>query len=302
MPVDLVLRRRERRLYAAAPPPVKPIIIVVGPPRSGTTLVAQYLINTFDVCYLNNLTALFPKSPITASILFGRVARLKAGDYDAFYGKSRGLSGANDGLYIWDRWLGSDRDQVPGTLQGDAPRTMPQFFGALEAHYGLPLVNKVNRLNTCADLVAKLLPNAWFICLRRDPLYLAQSLYVARDVIAGDLDTPYGTRHSGATPGDPIEDVCRQVVYHEEQARRQQALLGSMRFSVLSYEDFCDRPADFARSVEAQHPALRRRDAREPDPAAFGISRQSKLPDSVLNRMKDTLRNLATEEVSLRSF
>jgi hypothetical protein len=110
MPLDLLLRGRERRLCAVAPPSVKPIIIVVGPPRSGTTLVAQYLINTFDVCYLNNLTALFPNSPITANVLFGRMARLGAGDYDAFYGKSRGLSGANDGLYIWDRWLGSDRD------------------------------------------------------------------------------------------------------------------------------------------------------------------------------------------------
>jgi hypothetical protein len=163
-------------------------------------------------------------------------------------------------------------------------------------------VNKVNRLNTCADLVAEWLPNAWFICLRRDPLYLAQSLYVARDVIAGDFDTPYGTRHSGATPGDPIEDVCRQVIYHEAEARRQQALLGPTRFSVVSYEEFCRRPADFARSIEAQHPALRRRSAVEPGPTEFGVSRQSKLPDSVLVQMKNTLQNLDTAEVSLRSF
>jgi hypothetical protein len=302
MPIDLLLRRRERRLYASAQPPHKPVIIVVGPPRSGTTLVAQYLINTFDVCYLNNLTALFPKSPITANVLFGRMAKLGAGDYDAFYGKSRGLSGANDGLHIWDRWLGSDRDRVPEQLQGDALRTMPQFFGALEAHYGIPLVNKVNRLNTCANLVADCLPGAWFICLKRDPLYLAQSLYVAREQISGDLDTPYGTLHSGAARGDPVEDVCRQVAYHEGQASRQQALLGRERFSVVEYEEFCKRPADFARSIAAQHPVLRLRDAQPPNATEFGVSRKSKLPERILDQMKESLSNLETSKVSLRLF
>ena len=51
-------------LYAKARAPRHPIIIVVGPPRSGTTLVAQTLTHYLNLTYFNNVTSLFPRSPI----------------------------------------------------------------------------------------------------------------------------------------------------------------------------------------------------------------------------------------------
>lgn len=301
-PFDFALRRLERNAYEQAAKPTEPIILVVGPPRSGTTLVAQYLINTFDVCYLNNLTSMFPRSPISINKLLGKFLPLRPGDYDAFYGKSRGLAGANDALYIWDRWLGSRRDRVPTALKPGAGESMKQFFGALENLYHLPLVNKVNRLNTCAHLVSNELKNVHFLCLQRDPLLLAQSLFVARSYISGDMQSAYGVQHPDAEIDDPIEDVCRQVLFHENQARRQQELLGTDKFSVISYEDFCRDPAALAELLTKEHPELRARNNEGPITRSFEIANKRKLPDHVFEQMRQRLSELGAGNVSCRGF
>ncbi len=301
-PLDFALRPMERRAYDRAADPVEPIIMVVGPPRSGTTLVAQYLINVFDVCYLNNLTSLFPRSPVLFYILLGKFFPPRPGDYDAFYGKSRGLAGPNDALYIWDRWLGRDRDRVPKTLEPGAGESMRRFFGALENLYDLPLVNKVNRLNTCAHLVSGELKNVRFLCLQRDSLLLAQSLYVARSYISGDIQLAYGVQHPNAEIDDPIEDVCRQVLFHENQARCQQKLLGGDKFVLISYEAFCRNPVGLAQLLSKEYPDLKTRAGESPVTQSFEVSDKRKLPEHVFDQMRRRLAELGAGNVNCREF
>jgi Sulfotransferase family len=295
-PLDLALAPFERRLYARAAAPSRPLVLVCGPPRSGTTLVAQTLINVLDVAYPNNLTALFPRAPILANRLLRRWVRERPGSYEAFYGKSTGLAGANDGLQLWDRWLGADRAQVPERLAPGSERALPQFFGAMERLYGKPLVNKVNRLNTCAHLVAPLLPNARFIFLQRDPLMLAQSLYVAREKIVGNLGRAYGTQHPDAVPEDPVEDVCRQVRFHEQALEAQRARLSPERRLLVSYEAFCRDPGALVVQVRAGAPALASR-ANAPLLSPFAVSERRQLAPALLERMGRRLEELGAGRV-----
>ena len=295
-PLDMLLSRRESRIYGASELPDLPIILVAGPPRSGTTLVGQSLINRFDVCYLNNLTSLFPRSPISSLKLFSRAARPRTGSFKAYYGKSKGLAGANDGLHIWDRWLGYDRSKVPTALSGDAEETMRGFFAALLNIYNRPLVNKVNRLNTCANLVAKVLPNAKFICLQRDPLYLAQSLLIARSEIVGDSQTPYGTEHDKRVIDDPIEDVCQQVLFHEGVAARQREYLGASRFMTVSYESFCQNPEQLISVLKGCESDLNLRQGPKLEP--FRVSQAKKLPADTIRRLDSRLAGLGVGRFS----
>jgi len=292
-PLDMLLAARERRRYTAAAPPTLPIVLVCGPPRSGTTLVAQYLINRLDVAYVNNLASLFPKAPISANDLFGPLVRPKSRSYDTFYGRSRALAGANDGLFIWDRWLGADRGEIPSRLAPKAHVELPRFFGALQAQSGRPIVNKVNRLFACATLVAPLLPSAIFVCLRRDPLMLAQSLLVARDEITGDRSLPYGVRHENALAEDPLEDVCRQVEFYERQIDAQRRALGAERFLVIRYESFCALPTSLPeRLVRRTGGALLERPGAPEDEHErwFDVSRRRRLPPEVFAALERRLQ------------
>ena len=288
-PVDMLLSVAERRRYASAPEPRWPIVIVCGPPRSGTTLVAQVLVANLPLGYLTNRTALFPRSPLTSMRAFGGRGQ-HPGGYDSFYGKTRSFDGQNDALYVWDRWLGSDRTTAPVALSAERHASMRRFFGAWQAQVQGPVLAKNNSLNASAHLVAEALPEARFICLARDPLYLAQSLLLAREEIHGDRRFPYGLTHGGPPLADPLEDVCRQVRFHEQLARTAQERLGPDRFWILSYEAFCADPRGLVERVAREF--LR----QPPDPARidpalkpFSESRRVRLEPSAFERLRELL-------------
>ncbi|HYO24442.1 MAG TPA: sulfotransferase [Lacipirellulaceae bacterium] len=186
-PLDMALALPERRLLAAADPtaPAPPLIFVCGAPRSGTTVAYQTLVNHLPVAYFSNLAALFPRAPLTAQRLFGRMAGQAPVDYHSFYGRTRGLAGPNDALFLWDRWLGADRTAAPAEPPSDRLDAMRRFFAACAGQFQRPLANKNNSLNLSAHWIAPALPQATFICMTRERRQLARSLYHARCDIHG---------------------------------------------------------------------------------------------------------------------
>ena len=251
-PVDFCLQPFERARVARAGPPERPMLFVVGPPRSGTTLVVQTLIRALPVAYLTNVTTVFPRAPMTAArLLRARLANEKV-QPRSHYGRTSRLHGPNDGLQLWDRWIGTDRTRVPETLDPAARAALVAFFGAYEAMHARPVVAKNNSLNLYAALVAEALPTARFVCLRRDPLFLAQSLLQARRHIHGSDSVPYGPHAPDRTEtSDPLADVCAQIRFHAERAADQQRRIGDERFCFLAYEDFCEDPAGTVRDASA---------------------------------------------------
>jgi hypothetical protein len=244
-PLDRLLARAERRLYARAEAPKKPIVLVGGAPRSGTTILDQVLIGSLPVTYFNNLTAVFPRAPIMANRIFGRLLKKPPPGVRNFYGRTAGFAGRNDALHLWDRWLGNDRYRPPHHLAPAVADDMRRFFGAYEAAFGGPIVNKNNALAVCADVVADVLPTAHFVCIRRQPLYAVQSILGTREFIQGRRDAPYGVGDPdyAAQPGaNPIEEVCAQVLYHERRMEELRRTLGPKRFWIVEYEEFCRAP------------------------------------------------------------
>jgi Sulfotransferase family len=250
-PLDRLLQFAETRRYRNAPAPRLPLIFICGAPRSGTTLVEQVLIQQLPVAFINNLTAIFPRAPLTANRLF-RPATRRTTSYHNFYGKTEGLAGPNDGLHLWDRWLGADRMRTRTSLTPQEQRDMRRFFGAMEQLFGKPILTKNNNLNACASLVAEVFDQAVFICMTREPLYLAQSLLRARSDIHGGEDVPYGLTSPAASASDStgvIEDVCRQALYHERLAQEQRDRIGPRRFWTVRYETFCQDPSALVEAV-----------------------------------------------------
>jgi len=288
-PVDLALLPFERRRYRGTKAPERPLTLVCGPPRSGTTLLTQTLIGSLPVAYINNLTAIFSRAPLTANRWLGQIPQDRTVSYRSFYGRSTRLAGPNDGLHLWDRWLGSDRTSAPVSLGAEAAEAMRRFFGAFEALYGAPLVAKNNSLNASAALVGDALPTARFICLQRDPVMLAQSLLLARRDIHGSDEVPYGLS-DGSDTDDPIESVCRQVAFHHDLARRQLDALGSERFWIVSYEDFCRAPERVLDRVAREILGLGDRSAwRDPALAPFEVSARQRLPADDFARLEAAL-------------
>ena len=295
-PVDLLLLPLEHRRYRRAPAPRLPLVFVCGPARSGTTLVAQVLMRNLPVAYFTNLTAVFPRSPLTAERLFGRLLPRRPPGYQSYYGKTRYWSGPSDALQLWDRWLGEDRTAIPEALAPPEQEAMRRFFGAFEAMTGRPLVAKNNSLNASAHLVAEVFPQARFLCLVRDRVALAASLLRARREIHGTDRVPYGLAQAQDRAADPLLDVCRQVLFHEALAAQQVERLGPERFRLVGYEAFCRDPLALVRRVgeeilgRAPEP-----DRLDPDLRGFDPRGRERLEPELRAALEANFERLAAE-------
>jgi len=298
-PLDLALVPLERSLYRRSGESMCPIALVCGAPRAGTTLVQQTLVQHLPVSYFTNLTSLFPASPLVATRVGSRLLRDSNPAYRSFYGRTPGLSGINDALYLWDRWLGADRTTTSPRLSPRAARAMRQFFAAWTRAAGRPLAAKCNHLNVSAHLVGNALPEAVFICIERDPLWLGQSLLKAREVLHGDRRRPYGVAEMDAACGDEVESVARQVRYHAQLAVRQQQRLGAARFWRVQYEDFCRDPARLVRRVGQALLGAKAAELSLKGLAPFECANRRTLDSPTFNRLKAALAALDQEEPAI---
>jgi hypothetical protein len=284
-PLDVVLQPIEASILAKPSVAQRPLIFVCGAPRSGTTVVYQTLVSHLPVAYFSNLTALFPRSPLTAHRLFSRFTEKPAAAYENFYGRTHGLSGTNDALFLWDRWLGSDRAVAPQAIEADRGRAMQSFFTACDREFARPLVNKNNSLNLSAHLVAELLPGATFLCVTRDKRRLARSLYRARCDIHGRPEAAYGVNAPlSSDTSDAVESVCSQAEFYESVNRQQRERLGAERFWLVSYEDFCRDPGALLQRVAGTLLGNEQLVEGQP-PASFAASTGARVPAEIAARI-----------------
>jgi hypothetical protein len=304
-PIDALLAvTLEKRMVAEHGTPEQPVIIVTGAPRSGTTVLSQALIHHLPVTFFNNLTAVFPRAPIAANRLFGRFLRPPQRTLHSYYGRTSGFASENDGLHLWDRWLGTDRYAVPEHLPPEAAADLRRFFAAYEHAFGRPIVNKNNALATGVPAIAEALPTAHFIYIRRDALFTAQSILGARETIQGTRTAPYGvndpTRRAAAA--SPIEDVCAQIVYHERRMETERRAVGDDRFWVVDYERFCEAPHAIVERVgrDILRVPLDVDAIRRSLPPLRNTNR-SKLPAAEIEEIATTLERLRAEPVECRN-
>ncbi|MCG8591455.1 MAG: sulfotransferase [Proteobacteria bacterium] len=289
-PLDRALAPLEKRRLGRARPASKPILLIVGPPRSGTTLLYQTLARHLPVSYFDNWGALFPRSVITATRWRRRRPQRGSGEYRSYYGNSRGFAAPNDAFHVWNRWLGEDRYRVPSELTAEAAEDMRRFFGAWEAALGRPLLNKNNRNSACMRLLAETLENAVFLELERSPVYVAQSLLIARERIQGSAERGWGlgaqptsARERGCTPE---EDVSTQVRDVFETLARERTGVPSERLVRIQYERFCEDPAALVAAVSERFFDIPLPSSARSELGPFRVGNERRLPTASFERLR----------------
>ncbi|MGI9429522.1 MAG: sulfotransferase family protein [Bythopirellula sp.] len=266
-PLDWLWQRKEQQRLASASEagPAHPLVLIVGPPRSGSTLLFQALARYADVSYLTNLTSMFRRSPITSASWFHDFAPRRkqsmSKSLQNYYGQTPGLAAPNDGFDVWNRWLGDDRYQTPASLEPKLIAEMQQFFAAWTGEFDKPFLNKNNRNSICLGLLADTLPQATFVVIRREPVFLAQSLIEARLNVQGDKAQPWGlaSRRTHAENNHAtgyVDDVCDQLLEIERRLQSQLSRIPGDRYLELSYEGFCANPRATLQQIGRHVPAL----------------------------------------------
>lgn len=272
--------------------PALPVLFVVGAPRSGTTLLMQWLAASGAVAWPSNLISRFYAAPY----LGARVQQLlvdprfnyrdelatvvEPAAFSSDLGKTQGLLQPNEFWYFWRRFFPV---QWPQRLSDDEMRQSDSAgfvrgLAAIEAAFAKPFAAKALLLQFNIAFLAEILPNAIFISVERDPMANASSLLAARRRYWNDESKWYSVRPPGFESllgMQPLEQVAGQVLLTQSSIRRQLSDLSDCRKVHVRYEAFCesterawDEIRERLRDIPAPVPT------RHPGPQRFDVATQ----------------------------
>ncbi|TMM59122.1 sulfotransferase [Maribacter algarum] len=300
VPIDLLLRNSEKRKLKKSNDSTLPIILVLGGSRSGTTLLYQTLERYLSVSYISNFIASFVNSPITAFKLFHRLIPKSVKSYQSYFGSVQGFGGPNDAFFLWNRWLGEDRNHAPEDISEESKVEMRTFFNTWLNTTKKPFLNKNNRNSLCAPMFDKIFPNIFFVEIYRDPIFVAQSIILSRRTVQGSDKIGWGLLskdfENNSDPLAYIDDICRQVFEVNRILAVNRAKIDPNKYFRVSYEDFCENPMDIIKLVGTQALDQTVDDTDLTNLKFSAASNGQRLTDEEFNRIKSCLKDLQNKK------
>lgn len=261
--LNSLLRVAEEQALPTIPPrPEQPVVFIVGPPRSGTTLMLQWLAASGSFAYPTNLLSRFFGAPYIGA----RIQQLltdPAYDYrdellglhsqsdftwQSEIGKTRGILEPHEFFYFWRQFFPVDQAEklTEDQLQRSDPDGFAAGWASLEHAFGKPVAAKGILLQYDIAKLAEWLPTSIFIHTRREPFFNIQSLLQARQQVYGSKDAWFSVRppeYRSLKEKSRYIQVAGQVFFTNRSIEQELEALPPHRKILVDYELFCERPA-----------------------------------------------------------
>lgn len=229
--------------------PTIPIVFVVGVPRSGTTLLYQLMSTHLDVGYVSNAMARWWIAPLAAARF-----RLPSNEgptsltLASNLGRSEGPDGPHEFGWFWQFHLDhqeSDDLDAEALAARDFRAARAELEG-LAGYFNRPLVLKaLVHVPYKIDWLKAQLPQARFIWIHRDPIFVAQSILNAREERFGDRGRWLSVRPRDVASWrsrTPCEQVAHQIADVTAAMNRAFASLGPRDGLHVEYDELVRQP------------------------------------------------------------
>ncbi len=259
----------------------RPVVFVLGLPRSGTTLVSQYLVHRLAVAYFTHGVGRHPKAPAVVTRLQHWLHGDYCSDFRSEYGKARGPSSPRVAGSFCGRFFGlDDYVRFEDVSEADA-RTLRATIAATQRVFGgAPFVNKNVKHMLRIDALARLFPDPLFVVVRRDLRDVALSMLEAHHKGLADASGWWSVKppdHAALRELPLPEQIVGQLVSLRDRLHRDLAALDASRVFWIDYADFCASPAN---AIEPLRCRLEPIAYRNPAVACFApIQREPTDPD-----------------------
>jgi hypothetical protein len=222
----------------------RPVVFLLGLPRSGTTLVYQYVVHRYEVAYWTNGVGRHPRAPVVTTFLEKHHGPYRS-DFRSRYGKVEGATAPREAGSLWGRFFDLERrTRFEDLRTGDAERLRNLVAATQYVFGGAPFVNKNVKHMLRIDALARIFPESSFLVVRRRLQDAALSILRARSASA-DPRRWWSVRTADWERLLPLpleEQVAAQVCGLRGELARDLAALPRERVVELDYESFCRDP------------------------------------------------------------
>ena len=232
----------------------QPQLFIFGLPRSGTTLVYQYIVHRLEVAYFTNGVGKCSLSPCLVTFFQNRIHGEYQSDFKSNYGKVAGPVAPREAGGFWGRFFGFEKYIRYEEVSAKNIRTMQNTIACLQHIFGdKPFVNKNVKHMLRIDALSKIFPNSYFLVVDRNLKDAALSNIRGRYKIAKDPKEWWSVKPPNY---DDIKDlsIAEQIAYQMNALRQKMesdlSKLPDERIFRLKYEKFCREPEYLIRELK----------------------------------------------------
>lgn len=248
---NTLLRPFERLALKLLPQGNYPLVFIVGVPRSGTTLLSQLAARYLKVAYINNWVARYWMAPVIGSMLYRRLfdpAKTEEMRLESSEGRTKGAASPHEFAWFWQYWSAwPEHDQLtPAEARAVNWAAIGTELNGVANYWRRPLILKsINYTDyQIGELYARF-PNAHFIYIKRDPMYVAQSILEVRRGMYGDEKLWWSVKpadYADWLEKSPEEQVAHQINHISASIEQAFARLPQERRLTVDYEDMVANP------------------------------------------------------------
>ena len=261
-------------------------IFIVGTPRSGSTILYQFLSLVLDITYTTNKWALFPRSfPLFPS----NFSHQPINEFENHYGNGKHLMSIQEGGNIFDIWFASTGNHYCDRLSRQRLQAFRAYFHKISAISKKKCLLKNTRNSLRLKVIKQAFPNAKFIFVIRDLRYVSQSMLEGRKFLYGSYDKNFTVVpkewNQFSHLSNPAQ-VASQAYFIEKQIRDDLKDVDESRIFQVQYRDFCCRPFEISKLIAHK----------------FSVDLRTDIPQSLVDKKFEASESIKIEAEIMREI
>jgi hypothetical protein len=228
-------------------------LFIVGLPRSGTTLIYQYIVHRLKVAYFTNGVGPYFLSPCLITFWQYLLHGEYQSDFKSIYGKVNAPLAPREAGGFWGRFFGFEQYVLYKDVSPRDIQTLRNTIACIQKLFGdAPYVNKNVKHMLRFDALSKIFPNAVFLLVERDLQNVALSVLRGRYKNLSDPRQWWSVKppnYLNLKDLPVVEQVAYQLISLQKKMEVDLSMISPERTLRVAYEQFCHNPENLTKTL-----------------------------------------------------
>ena len=232
----------------------QPQLFILGLPRSGTTIVYQYIVHRLKVAYFTNGVGRYSLSPCLVTFFQNRIYGKYKSDFKSNYGKVAGPIAPREAGGFWGRFFGIEGYVRYRDVNTNHINKLQNTIACIQHIFAdKPFVNKNVKHMLRIDALGKIFPNSFFLVVDRHLNDVALSNIRGRYKLLKDPKEWWSAKPPNYEKLKDLpvaEQVACQLIELKKKMEGDLSELSHKRIIRVKYEEFCQDPEYLTKKLE----------------------------------------------------